>query len=320
MENKKISELRNTIANIDLFICSASFERRCLSIINSLNRDSIQDILLVINKDEISSFNGNVDKFPPVAKKLEVSFNDSHDIIEKFSLFFTSYFKEIRRNIFMDITTFTHEGLLIVLKMLQLYRSKYNKLTIGYIRAKEYATDEKDDENKWLSKGIKSIRSVIGYPGALKPSKKNHLVILFGFELDRTINLIEQLDYEKVTFAFGSESDSINTTHYNINKKRHEELMKTYKGADKFEISLRDPYKTKEMLSKFLKQYIDYNNIIVPMSNKISTVGVALYAMDNPNVQLCYIKPKEYNTTNYSIPSEECYIVDLDLPINEKCS
>lgn len=314
MENKKISDLKNFVTSIDLFICSASFEERCFTLINNADLSSIKTILVIINEDEEYTFNNNVSKFPSGRNELRISFNDSHDVIEKFSTFFVDYFEKERNNIFIDITTFTHEGLLIILKMLQLYKNKYNNLTIGYIGAKEYSTNEASEEKKWLSKGIKSIRSVIGYPGILEPSKSNHLVILFGFELERTLSLIEELDYEKISLGFGSESDSINTNHYKINKARHEELMLRYNDAGKFEISLRDPVKTKEMLSNFLKGYSKYNNVIVPMSNKISTLGVALYAMENPKVQLCYIKPKEYNTLNYSIPSDDCYLVDLELP------
>lgn len=313
MKNKKIYELKNSVTNIDLFICSASFEERCLTLIKNVDLSSIKNILIIVNKDEEYSFNDNISKFPS-DNILRISFSDSHDVIEKFSSYFANYFKTKCSNVFVDITTFTHEGLLIVLKMLQLYKYSYKNLTLGYVGAKEYSVNETSEEQKWLSKGIKSIRSVIGYPGILEPSKPNHLIIPFGFELERTINLIEELDYKKISLGFGSEHDSINTKHYKLNKVRHEELMSHYKDADKFEISLRDPLKTKTLLVDFLQKYSDYNNIIVPMSNKISTLGVALYAMEHPKVQLCYIKPKEYNTSNYSIPSEDCYLFDIELP------
>lgn len=138
----------------------------------------------------------------------------------------------------------------------------------------------------------------------------NHLIVLFGFELERTIKLIDYLDFDKITLCFGSQSDSINTQHYKINKKRHQELLAIYPNAEKLEISLRDPFKTKEILLEHLK-CDKYNIVIAPMNNKLSTIGVALAAMERPEIQLIYSKANEYNIHGYSKPSSMIYLFDL---------
>lgn len=46
------------------------------------------------------------------------------------------------------------------------------------------------------------------------------------------------------------------------------------------------------------------------MNNKMSTVGVALAAMQNENVQICYAPAVIYNESNYSLPGKDCYIFD----------
>ena len=47
------------------------------------------------------------------------------------------------------------------------------------------------------------------------------------------------------------------------------------------------------------------------MNNKISTIGVALATVDNPNIQIIYSKANEYNVTGYSRCSSEFILLKI---------
>lgn len=301
-------ELNQQIKSVDLYICSASFENRCLAFTESISKDSINSVAIFYNNDELNCFDNNLQallqQWGEKANSIPVRYKDASNIADVFSVFFKKNFSSKRGKILLDCTTFTHEGLLIILKYLNEYKSSYEELNIIYNCAEDYSTNTVNVNEKWLTKGIKSIKTVLGYPGTSNPSKKNHLIILFGFELDRTIKLIDQMDFDEITLCFGSETDSIKTDHYILNKKRHEELLSLYPNAKKLEISLRNPEKTKQILLDYIKD--DSNNIVIaPMNNKISTIGVALATIDNPNIQIIYSKANEYNITGYSRCSSE---------------
>ena len=310
----RVSDINECINNISLLICSASFEERASSVIKSIKRTNIKKRLLIFNEDEKHNFEDCVNFYKK--KKFElmnVKFKNPVDIIEKYNEYFSSIFIKNLDNILLDITTFTHEGLLITLKYLKLYKQYFNNLYIVYVCAKEYSTNEKDITKKWLSKGIKRINSVLGYPGNINPSRKNHLVILFGFEEERTFKLIQELDFDTISLGFGSPDDSIHYEHAKINQEKHETLFRIIPNADKFCFSLRDPLIAKKHIIEHIAKYPNYNTVIAPMNNKLSTVGAALVAFEHPEIQLCYAKPNEYNIEGYSSPSDECYLIKLEL-------
>ena len=60
---------------------------------------------------------------------------------------------------------------------------------------------------KWLSKGVKEIRSVLGFPGEILPSRKNHLIVLTGYEYERAKTIIDILQPYSLALGFGEASN-----------------------------------------------------------------------------------------------------------------
>jgi hypothetical protein len=313
MEPIKHSEINTLVKEIDIFITSVSFEERCFTAIQSLKKDSFKEHWICYNKNEVDFFSNNLEKLKSYSNNYSmIEFDLDAPIITANSLL--KKFKSLNTkadNLLVDITTFTHEGLLILFKYIIMYKSNFNNIYLLYTGASDYDVNEKNDDKKWLTKGIKSIRSVLGYPGVLNPSKKNHLIILFGFESERTQKLIENFEFDKVSLGFGAERDSIKNTHHQINIKRHLALLDAFPTAEKFEFSLRDPYIAKGQILKQVSKYPDYNVVIAPLNNKLSTIGSALASNEKPEIQLCYIRAHEYNLNGYSSASDQCYIVKL---------
>jgi hypothetical protein len=314
-----LAQIKDSIKDkLDVFICSSSFEDRCFSIPEQVAKLKIPhhivlfvsdlDNKIVSNAVRLQSILGEVAmKYPLQINDPAISLNIMNSALDEVLT------REKQQNILLDITTFTHEGLLIMFKLLQLRMKRSDKLILCYCGAREYSYNETLPERKWLSKGVNTIRSILGYPGLLDPSKKNHLVILFGFESERTKRLIDIFEYDLVSLAFGSKDASITKQHQQLNETRHEDLLRYYPDANKFEMSLVDAEETKAQLLSYISQFSEYNTVIVPMNNKISSIGAGLAAINNPEIQLCYVTANQYNMDAYSLPSDDCYLFEVAL-------
>ncbi len=323
----KLTKIQEAIKDkIDIFICSASFEDRCLSIPTEAAKLQIPHHIVFFITDLDSKINVNADRLYSLlgttTKKYPLLINHPAEALTAMiTALDETLIAERQQNILLDITTFTHEGLLILIRILQLKLKLGSRLILCYNGAKEYSYNEPVPEKKWLSKGVNSIRSILGYPGLLDPSKKNHLIVLFGFESERTRRLIDMFEYDVVSLAFGSKDASITRQHQQLNETRHEELLTFYPDAQKFEMSLINAEETKAQLLSYVKQFSQYNTVIAPMNNKISSIGAGLAAIDNPEIQLCYVTANQYNIDAYSIPGDDCYLFELFLDREAaKCS
>jgi hypothetical protein len=207
----------------------------------------------------------------------------------------------------VDITTFTHEALLILLKLLQLKLKPTDSVTFLYTAALEYSVGD-EEENKWLSKGIGEIRSVLGYPGKVLPTQKLHLVILTGFESERAERFIEEYEPNMLSLGLADPDSSTSPAHYPVNRAKHSRIAARHKDAVTFVFSCSDPVETMTAIQDRIRQVPDHNVLIAPMNTKISTVGAALVAFDNDSVQLCYATANQYNESNYSKPDSNCYL------------
>lgn len=312
-----------------LFICSASFEKRCLSVASNITKENILCSLVFYNKDNEAYMEENISilrgllgehaNLIPLSKADPIfTADEMKRALKKISK------NEQIHHILLDITTFTHESLLLILKLLELIFSKV-KLTCLYSNAKEYDPG-KDRGNKWLSKGLVEIRSVLGYSGNLLPTQKTHLIIIVGYEYERAVNIINFIEPSSVSLGFGTsdnattEKDSDANEHY---KNLVEAVARNYAQIDCFEMPCNNPFSAAETIIKKIDEIKDRNILIVPLNNKLSTIGVALAASKRENVQICYAPATVYNYTNYSIPGNVCYIFDINnisgVSENENC-
>ena len=80
-----------------------------------------------------------------------------------------------------------------------------------------------------------------------------------------------------------------------------------------FNFSCTNPFELKQQLLEHIKKIDngEFNIIIAPLNNKISTVGVALAALENNNLQVCYAEAKEYNSSNYVSSSGKVSIFSM---------
>ena len=206
----------------------------------------------------------------------------------------------------IDITSFRREELLMLLAMLSMLPPDITtNWSLAYVGAK--------DMGEWLSGKVTSIRSVFGYPGDVWPSKSTRLIVLMGFEIGRARTIIETYEPAEILLGMGRKSDFISEELYTRNKKLVDELALELKVnvQQRFEFSARDPLIVASELESVIQDAQRSNIVIAPLHTKLSTVGVGLYALKYPAVQICYAAVEEYNEEVYSAPGSHVYMVPL---------
>ena len=319
MINKiELSKIKEVICSTyDVFICSSSFEERCLSISNNIDVSIFSEIWLIHNICDEQSNQIHTKMLSSIfgerAKLIEISLSNpliTADRIHEKIVEITN--NKSLNSILIDITTFTHESLLILIKLLNL-KCPNTKVTCIYANATEYSVGD-DNKHKWLSNGIGEIRSVLGYAGNIIPSQKTHLIMIVGYESERAVSIINAIEPNSLALGYGCSSNA--TTDKNKEANEYylhliEEMTTSYSNIITFEIPCDDPLKITEELKKQIENEKDKNIIIVPMNNKLSTIGVALLAIENDDIQICYAPALTYNYQNYSTPGTNCYIYEL---------
>lgn len=313
MGNIKLEELYRHLENeYDVFIVSASYENRCLSIPEHLLsnikfKHKIASIsiphkeLIEPNKKKIQSLGFNFIEIDNNKQlySAEAIMKPIGDILHE----------KPDASFLIDITTFTRQTLLILLRLLRNVLTKKNKLHLVYSPAKEYSIGLPFNE-KWLTLGVLGVSSVYGFAGLMRPSSSYHLIILMGYEVERAMSLIDYYEPAKISIGYARQKDSMSDELYNLNIQRFEQLREEYPSADNFEFSCSDVKEcTKEIIS-VVRSHKNYNTVIAPMNNKISTVACAYAGFEDKYLQIATAIPAIYNSANYSTPSDSCFIVD----------
>lgn len=310
--NLKISHssLSDSVSNpIDLLITCASFEDRCLCASLVLPAQQVNSAIIFF-VEEFSSFSSEnksklISHFEGKGQKVSLSHRDPRSTADEIIDVITQNLSE-HKNILVDISTFTRESLLILIKALEENKQPNQKFQLVYTGATEY-----DSTN--LSYNPMELRSVMGYIGEMKPATPLHLVIMLGFEYERAQQVIDSYEPDYISIGCGSKAESISPDSHELNIEFKKKLISIYTGSviNEFEHSLVNPFDVEEKLAEIIDQKPNYNTVIVPLNNKISTVGAALLAIKRPEVQICYTQMGKYNIENYSTASDQCYLINL---------
>lgn len=313
----KLSDLNSKLGDgFDLFICSSSYEDRCLSVIENIDLEKISKTLVIGNKNLSSLIerNGIIIRNKLKNKYSEVDTDTTNPLLtaDNIKSSLEEALSEKPQRLLIDITTLTREALLILLKLIRYFQKNWESVYFVYTSASNYSINEPDPKDKWLSKGIGEIRSVLGYPGEILPSKPVHLIVLVGFEPDRAASLIDKYEPTIASLGYGEKESVTDKKHFPINRRFYDQIRQIYSGTENFVFHCDDPYKTKIVIDEQIAKFPGYNVVIAPMNTKISTLGVALAAFDNEDIQVCYAQPNLYNYDGYSIPGDNCYLFELE--------
>lgn len=317
-----IEQLDTTITDhYDIFICCNSFESRSTTIATHIDLSKFKDFMVFCNNPCREEAIVNLNIFENIFTKdkyklVNLPFKDPVESADCIREALANMNNCCAPSIFIDITTFTHEILLILLAIVK-DMFPQSIVTCGYVNAKEYSCDFDNQENKWLSKGVGEIRSVLGYSGVIRPSQETLLMVIVGYEYERAVNIIEAIEPDFLSLGYAEASDSI--TEKNKGANEHyallvKQMSTYYDDICDFTITCNDPFVASQSILEQINTIgKDKNIIIVPMNNKISTIGVALVCSARPDVQLCYAPALVYNYNSYSSPGDKCYLFDMPI-------
>lgn len=309
----KIDEINVLLnGNQFYFITALGFDKRSISVINNINIDLVCSALGFCHGNNFSVLDEIKNTFTACMGIKGFICGENPDastnIADKLLHWITTKSNEKKLPFVVDISSFSHEVLLLLVGLLKSHNFLKETLFL-YTHALCYGSNDNNDI--FLSSGVKSIRSVLGYMGTMLPLKHLHLIILQGFEIDRVLEVIQLYEPKLISLGHGAIQKSISADHFERNVSycsKVENILKNElqtSNFNQFEFSCINPLDTKNtVLNIYNKFSEDYNAVICPLNNKLSTLGVALAGLKNPDIQIAYAEPLIYNTENYVTPSD----------------
>ena len=314
-----VNELASSIPENFTLIGCISHEDRCTSIVQNV-ADHIENAIFFQNSRLKAE---NIDSHLNLIRNSLSKYNISPNIIPIDYAIPTYLADSFAKNIealssqnaslIIDTTTFTHEALVMLLKIIYRFRNGFKSVHCLYVGANEYSPGATPEET-WLSKGCKDVHNIIGFPGLLRPRAKTNLVILAGFELERATRLIELIEPDKLIIGNGFDPVCDNHSEKMLFFREKMEHWKTeykYLPAHNFEFSCKDISHTVQEIRKIIQENPNDNYILVPLNTKLSTIAATLVGLENSKIQLCYAVPETYNFENYSSAGDNVTVVDL---------
>ncbi len=303
---------------IDLFICCASFESRCMSVATKLFEGGrVARAIIARNADNDIYVGANAKKLENLfsEKAIPVKMDSSRPLVTADRLMeaIALAWENGARTCVVDVTTFTHEALLILLQLL-LAKDGDQDVTLIYSSAADY-DPEREGIDKWLSKGVADVRSVLGFPGLMLPSRRTHLIVLVGFEYERASRLVIGYEPNRVSLGLATKASALDDKHVSANNAFYDllrNLTSKFAPVDSFEFSCSNPAAVCSSLLDQMGKYARHNVVVAPMNTKLSTIGCALAAWKDPSIQLSYAPAIRYNYESYSLPGDSCYLLRLD--------
>lgn len=316
MKRMVFSEVKEKLSGYDVFVCHSSFEDRCKEIVSHIDCNQFQYVIICHFEDNYPEAEHNFKELREIihndGKIIELSLSKD-DPMANYDKLYDCLTSISFLTVLWDVSTFTRELLLITIKLFSLRKFSERKVTLCYTPSDKYSSLPFEQlSDLWLSKGVSEIRSIFGYAGDFLPIKETLLIVLVGFEAERSEVVIDYLEPSRLYIGKATKETSTNTELAVINEFNFNKIIDIYPNAEKFDFSCKDIYETRDVLSNIVADNIEqYNIVISPMCNKISTLAAASVAFLYPGVQICYAATNLYNTDAYSTPSDYIYLIDI---------
>lgn len=185
----------------------------------------------------------------------------------------------------LDITTMPRD---IIWTLLFAFNQLNNHVNIRYYQPESYSS--------WLSREPFSPRLLLKHSGLIELGKQTCVVIITGFDLDRTKLIVSKFEPQKVILCSQTGSQHNNETRNS--KFIHEKVCRDL-GVTDVEHEEINSYADdfgKNAISKIVEKLTStYNVILTSLGPKPSAVSAYLTYMDNPMIALCYVPCREYN-------------------------
>ncbi len=291
-------------------ISCLSFEERSLVVAEVLAKADLRRWLVIVNEDietDISAIRERAEVIAAGAgvriEYLQASKRDPLPLADAFVGLASRLSSDEGVNWAADITTMTHEMLLILVAAADEIIEPWRNLQLVYNVAGAYSGEDTPEE-KWISRGIHQVRSVIGYPGAWSPGEQTKLVALPGFDSERMRRMVEEIEPDQLIVGIACPVGERHAWSEKKNRGIAEQLLNTRKGAT-FDYPALDPLGAVDAVISVLKETTG-NVLIAPLNSKITTAAIGILVRLKPEWQICYAAAIIYNL-KYATPSD-CFL------------
>lgn len=287
-----------------IFLACASFEARTTAVVDKLEqgyRIGNSFVFKYCEKDRTnlrdSNFVGLTSRLRGFGEKVFPIICDHHDPLDgisKFKKLCENRSIELRsKDITIDMTTFTKQYLLVLLKFIG--KQEPASVRLFYAEPEDYGV-------KWeepLSYGLIDIVSVPTFGGHFYTEKESLLILLLGYEADRAYAVWERLSPHKTVILIGRPSFR-ETWEGRVEKINNKLISKLPRNCVHY-IPTLDPFEVRRNLDSLIEQYSEkFNVAISPLGPKPQVVGCYLSASRHRDVQIVYAIPKFHNEHYFS--------------------
>ena len=304
----KLSQIPETLdLTQTMLVCRASFETRSTQISNAVSDVGLKAKLVFHSKNESEPAKVHREEMTKNATSLvSLATNDplttDTEMANAISKRIEGY---IFKYLLVDITCFRREELLILLRVLSLQNIvKPKNIFFAYTTA--------EGMGSWLSKGPRSTRSVVGFPGDMDPLRPTHLIVLLGFEYHRVKETINSYEPKNISLGISTSDGAVSDHLHERNLETRRQLITHFDNITQdFSFSATDPCDVMNQLSELVQSRSDHNSIIAPLHTKLSTLGAGMFALNTPKVQVCYTEVEKYNIDSFSEKSDNVFLGSL---------
>lgn len=221
----------------------------------------------------------------------------------------------ILRAVTVDITTFPREELLLLLRYLDNHTQR-GQIRLLYGEPAKYATEDENEEDRWLTRGVRSVHPVPGFGGIQFPGRPKILAIILGHEGERTHICVRRHQPDKIVFIpQGQEQHHEGLRE--ISEQQNHEIVALYGKEHVWGtgLSSRGVLETIHVISEIFGKYrYSFNLFVAPNGTKLQLLGLYLVARRNPEIQITYATPAIYNWERYSTGTKLLWEMILEPP------
>jgi len=282
----------------DLFICCASFEERSTSSVSKMGIDYRTNFAIIFAIEE-PLYKQQVEKNlyrlqaelgKRTSKGIFVISYQKENPIEGINQLKNIWEKCKPRNpeepyITIDISGFTK------IYLLELFHHLVIELNLGIPRILH--TTQTYLPTK-LTRGVEQITTIPNFYGSISWEKQFILILLLGFEPERSLAVWKHFN-PKRTIALVTNPPRYGHADYLKYARQNNSYLLSQPSVEVRDVPPDNPYAVKKVLETVYSETREsFNMVIGPFGTKPQTVGVFLFYLEHPKVQVIYSYPIKY--------------------------
>lgn len=187
------------------------------------------------------------------------------------------------KNVLVDISTMPRDSIWSIFFFLEKAGAKINYI---YYKPQHYNKD-------WLSRDPEKPRLIFKHSGVAKLGYQTGLVIVTGFDPDRTLQLINFFEPKLILLGIqtGSQFES-----NKLNLKAHKSILIGQHNIETFKVDAYSKDHGQRVIERVVNKYLDeYNIIMSSLGPKPSAVALYKVCKKYPEIALAYAPSREFN-------------------------